>query len=194
MPDITELEMPFAQSRTKRSPEKSWQRLLRATEHNLHDYLKYAPIFQVPMTLEALQDRPKNTDPEIKKAQDICDELASMPPQVFSGRFVDKEGRPICMYLGHRWKSDKVCGYEQRPVFLNTYPVKCDPPASPQSYESQYIGRMSCDLKQGQEEGRACGFDGIPVCGLFESISVIFTIQDAEIFVPTLPPAGSSHG
>lgn len=69
---------------------------------------KYAPVFELPVDLEELQRRPKNTKAEKQKAEDTVRRMKRWPSDPFSAIFTDKKGRRmICVFSSQI----KVCSY-----------------------------------------------------------------------------------
>jgi hypothetical protein len=64
-------------------------------------FLKHAPIFKVDLDLDSLTTGIS----DLTIQQDICDKDLgeSQPAQVFSGQWVDKNGKKIAFYIAERW-------------------------------------------------------------------------------------------
>ena len=75
-------------------------------KHKATQFLKNAPIFQVNLDINELD----NSIKDIKSQQYICDKDLGedKQAQVFSGQWVDRNGKKLLFYLAERWANDTV--------------------------------------------------------------------------------------
>lgn len=69
-------------------------------------FLASAPTFQADVTLSTLSSRPKNQAKEKIRLEAVIESMRGLDAQVFSGRWVDRNGEPLAAYFAHRAEGD----------------------------------------------------------------------------------------
>jgi len=91
--------------REKRRSKKTKKRRFRKTAlFKAKCFLKHAPIFKVNLDVDSLTTGIS----DLKIQQDICDKVLgeSQLAQVFSGQWVDINGKKIAFYIAERWNNN----------------------------------------------------------------------------------------